>query len=661
VAVSARLGDAQGEVIVSAAAPHESVHELRLLPDATLQVRVLDANGAPAAGIDVVVHGPLRHMDGGEGVTHRMALAISDADGLATFVHAQHWAHRLVQRGARQPFEVRATVPGLDVAAPLDARDLPRDPVELRLPPTGRIEVVSQDGDGAPLHEGVFMAMAPLERTTEPFGFLPAQPDVAVFPHVPLGVTWTAWLPGVSGQLEFAGPKVAGDAVRITLRATTQPRLAGRLVQSKQPIADATLTLTEGRETIGTGRSDANGKFLVAYTSFWTGLHHRIDVTARTAAGASLTGWFRGRPRRNGDTYDLGDVPLGPTTAPPVMLAGRFFAPRGVESLRIDVHQRLGDGTATVDPDVTLAPDGTFVVHGPDPGEALFLVLQSDEYEPMEPIRFRYGTTRREIGLRPLIEVHVPFPVASRELAQCLRFEIEEIGERGSEGPDRMVWSDGVMTCTWRTSETGDHQVLVRRRGDEAPLVAAALDIDPDADGQCHVPPVAVPAVRVLRIEVPAAVGADLLQPAVTELVGAERRANAARDGDGTWLVASDQPVDLSVFVPGHRAVTLRGVDQNTNVALELGIPINFDLDLPTLAAGETVTLTLVGVEHDYDWNLDARIRGTRGTARLPTTGTYSLFADSWPNQSILVCEPNEIVVGDDGGTFRVVVRPEGK
>ncbi|HEX5051887.1 MAG TPA: hypothetical protein VFZ65_08960, partial [Planctomycetota bacterium] len=248
--------------------------------------------------------------------------------------------------------------------------------------------------------------------------------------------------------------------------------------------------------------------------------------------------------------------------------------------------------------------------------------------------------------------------------AVCLRFCLVKREDRADHEvelrPDRMVWSrDGTMTCTWTSCRAGAHRVVVRRRGHDEPLHTVDVDVRSNAAKELRLPPMAVPALRVLHIHVPAA-GAGYLWPApVSEMVGTKRCESAVRDGDATWILASNAPTDLFVSVAGHRHVTLRGVDADMDVALAPGIPVVFECDLGERPPRERVTLTLVG-DHE-DEAVGATVRGGRAAVVAPAPGAYWLHAEGWPRASDFHCDPESVVVDDTGGTFRIVLRPEAR
>ena len=150
-----RLGERFGEVVfgdghdpaADARFPGEVV--LALFAEQALRLRLVGDDGKPAAGI--VVRGEVAGHSGRVELP-RPFERVSDDDGRVVFLHLQ----QQLQVRAGAPADARTLaveVECLGGGGPrrvFDARDLPRDEVELRLPACGELRIAVLQADGSP-------------------------------------------------------------------------------------------------------------------------------------------------------------------------------------------------------------------------------------------------------------------------------------------------------------------------------------------------------------------------------------------------------------------------------------------------------------------------------------------------------------------------------
>lgn len=122
---------------------------LRLFAEQTLRLRLVGEDGKPVVGL--VVRGEVAS-DRGPVPLPRPFERVSDEDGRVVFLHLQ----QQLQVRAGAPADARTLavevvcVGGGGPRRTFDARDLPRDEVELRLPACGELRIAVLQADGAP-------------------------------------------------------------------------------------------------------------------------------------------------------------------------------------------------------------------------------------------------------------------------------------------------------------------------------------------------------------------------------------------------------------------------------------------------------------------------------------------------------------------------------
>ena len=168
---------------------------LELTPDPPVRVRVVGEDGRPVAGVPVVLYPPENSEDGldDEGGPR----AITGPDGIA----------ELRARERRGPLRSGAFVALVilareQVEAPVDLAQLPVEPIELRLPPTGSVAVRLVDPRGEPWKDRSELHVGLSKRTRAEIGEAVGRIDALhattsdgeeLFEHVGLGIELSAW------------------------------------------------------------------------------------------------------------------------------------------------------------------------------------------------------------------------------------------------------------------------------------------------------------------------------------------------------------------------------------------------------------------------------------------------------------------------------------
>ncbi|MEW6072857.1 MAG: carboxypeptidase-like regulatory domain-containing protein [Planctomycetota bacterium] len=220
----------EGDALVAPAPPPRAERRPEIEPDAGVPVGIHFGGPWPEVG-------PL--LTGAPG-------------GEVTFLHLANIA---AMAGAKSCSAVLAIPLAVPVAAPLDPVGLPPEPVVLRIPPTGRLEVLVLDPQGGPPPGGATVCALAIPTPEElraravwsPLSagrvFLsPGGAALAVFPHVELG----GRLEIIAGEpsadegetVTIDGPVAPGETVRVEIRlAATVPVLVTRLLDpAGQPV-----------------------------------------------------------------------------------------------------------------------------------------------------------------------------------------------------------------------------------------------------------------------------------------------------------------------------------------------------------------------------------------------------------------------------------------
>jgi hypothetical protein len=363
--------------------PEESV--LKLVPDAMVRVQVLDSKGKPVAGVPVLIRrypkaapadqdqggivirggggggGTVQTIDsGGSSSSRPWTLAGADtkgAEGLAELRHVQAIIGER-KEGQRTVVAIATLLPEpVEVELPADGWS--EEPLVLKLPETGELEVLVVDSAGKSLHDplaSITLGQLP-ERKGEP---KPGMPDFrsafnrdrviwtpegrALFPFVGLGLEFEAslnreWLSGPLDVKGF-GPTEAGERATLTVQCPVpDSRLSGRVLDEEgKPVISKELGfwrefVVGGSGGMGTStgyvmyHTDETGRFDVLVgpgavgpgpAGDWDTLKFSIRDRDRATGADRLASFEFDMPLEPGPK-DLGDVVL---VAPPLLVSG---------------------------------------------------------------------------------------------------------------------------------------------------------------------------------------------------------------------------------------------------------------------------------------------------------------------------------------------------
>ncbi len=381
--VLAQLDQHQGSKTIDHEPGAERRERLELVRDWELQVRVLQASGEPAAKTEVFLRSHVGYSSSSTGNE-------TGADGLARFAHAG-------LRARQRPGASWLTGVSLPLSEPLERAFDPSqplvEPIVLRLPPLGEVEVLVLDAGGGPAADGTDVELglvgpeqprelSPFAHNERRYASETTHAGKALFPCVEPGFEveiragQVGWQP--KGRGFFPGPAHAGERVQHVLRlGLDHPVLVFRAVDElAQPLRETQLQLAQwshsGWNTSQTGkdtRTDAEGVFQVDLPAGWKeGDEHRLHVTARAGAlGAALD---LSRSFENGPNA-LGDLVLREA---PLLAAGRVVDAegRGVEGAEVALEYSFGggvdedtdEGWNEADLGVKSAAEGEFSVRG---------------------------------------------------------------------------------------------------------------------------------------------------------------------------------------------------------------------------------------------------------------------------------------------------------
>jgi len=325
--------------------------ELVLLPTADLTVRVVDLDGAPAAGVPVAlrtkVHSPRNRMH-----------ATTGADGTAVLRHARYL---LAEDGRYRDGEGCVALDlcvARDVEAPLDPGAWPDEPVTLTLPPTGELEVVVSEADGSPCALEREVAISRVGEDVWKDGEL-------------VGSTWVSSLdggvpPGVAcataegGRALFRYVGLDQELVALAKRNGASKTVAARGRGPTRPGERARLDVTLGVEEVSLRGwlVDEHGSPLVSLRSlaelFSGPSGSRVELANRLAGDYLRTGsgtlHSDGAGRFRLD-YDAGAVHAGR----PLLVLTHARNEPGVHSTRIDLSDAWRAGPHALG-DVALPP-----------------------------------------------------------------------------------------------------------------------------------------------------------------------------------------------------------------------------------------------------------------------------------------------------------------
>lgn len=582
--------------------------ELVLKPDVTLEVHTVGPGHAPLAGAVVALR-QAGNAWGGVAVHERT----SDARGRVLYPHLGQF----LDLGSEAWAVVAPTLLGRVDGIALDARELPDEPLVLRFPATGSVEVrVSTLPGLPPIADGAQVTLLVDEGKPDELLSFWTRPQstsagvaggTARFDFVPVGLDLIAEAASDAGRVPTRargrGPSVAGETAtldvvvggdhpigRLRLLDGQGAPLAGRevVVRLDQEMSTDESGMTcdeDGRLLVDLPRHVGNGEDAVL----------QVSIAAQDGAPGARARLPLPEGLQRG-INDLGDLTLGPDRP---LVAGRVVTPdgTGLEGIEIGVaalHDAGGGEGWTQDLPVTAQTglDGSFVVHGDDPGVPLRVSARGERHRS-RPVECAAGTQ----GL--VLELERTGSVAGRvrlddgvdptQITVLLKpGESGKLQDHASQARTRLDAEGrfqvaGLTPGRWtlELSDSAGQRAVARL--DDIDVPSGDLSRDPrlveiDLRGR-------LAQVR-LTLEPPEAsdvvMGSLVYRPSGTP-PGGEEESTAFLHRTSAVLCVAGRAADLTVQVSGFRTVELAGVRGDVTVRLQRGPAVR--LKLPAGAA----------------------------------------------------------------------------
>lgn len=426
--VEARLGDQYGWLRVQ----REDTGHARIVlaRDSTLDVLAVDAQGAPRAGVPVVLR---------DAACAPIWSARTDSEGRARLRHADGAV--LAARARHDDLSVAVDVPGGE-ARVLARGVVPDDAVRLAAPAGQRVLVWVRDADAKPCARPtrVRLALQGREGDCAATRERTAVDGLAVFEDVPAGLSLVARVDSACSPEPLRVELVSRpDAeTNVVVAATARmPRVTGRLLDPRggpwrQYDVEAFHLVDDAWIAQGAQRTDDRGAFeidvpaLHAHLARDAGRPFAISLVARNRYGRTIaTAELELTQPRPDGLVELGDVAAIDW---PVLVRG------GV----LDENERAMDGALVELCDAQGRPDprtrttsderGQFTLRGPAPEEGDALLVRATEPERRAAdatIAVRRGDSRARvvIAIHGRLEGSVLLPTGAPDASVIVRVE----------------------------------------------------------------------------------------------------------------------------------------------------------------------------------------------------------------------------------------------
>jgi hypothetical protein len=375
--------------------------KLRLQPNLTFEVRVVQANGEAAANVPVVLQ------TGSSTRALTRAEETTDQDGVVLFEDLHSLLALLRNNGALRvalgfPMKFENYTEGQRLELTPDI--LESGLVTLTMPPVGRVRVHLVESTGEVSHADGWVGMQVVEnRTTSRMDIrvgLRTSTGVAEFDMAGVGckleLSFNAYDSNNEDLMVVDGPQQDGELVEVTLHRAARSYLTGTFLDPEgNPLADQRISTRDYYDRGSAGgrlTTDAQGRFRHETRELEEGqkiFEHSIKFTAKTEKfGECKATMELPIPLPPGD-FELGEVILAPM---PTLLAGLVLDPAGkpVDRAEVEVRWseeyspgrrqwRSGDDTGA-----RTKSDGTFQVLGELPPSSDYqVVVKHDGYETL--------------------------------------------------------------------------------------------------------------------------------------------------------------------------------------------------------------------------------------------------------------------------------------
>lgn len=647
------------------------VLELRLIPDVTLHLRVVDESGKGVAGVPVALQTRARNW------SQSGSKRVTGGDGRAAFPHAQV---RLASAPSRSTCWLAVSLPSkpmAEVLVDVDAEDLEEEKV-VTLARGGKVTVRVLDIDGRPFPRPVDIHLQSYDSESGvPKRFTPHAKDghtvattiksEAVFERIGAGLQLV-----VAAQLDGsknwfvgtgAGPVSVDEPAVIEIRQNVQrPELVFHLVDPDgEPLASIDVNcvqrdISEKRSSDRSRRlkTDALGVLRYTLSSGPLGTLQARALEIRYKPSRNEPEW-----RASADLsqdYPMGSHDLGSLTmtTPRLLAAGEVVAPGGQsvggaevklyvkreDSRPGRIRWRLERGTET-----QTSPDGSFEIYGPPSGLAMELRATHPDYLQGKLPGISGGTEHSIIldaGRSLEGRVEVDDPAMYDHLAVSFIPEGAEagVGRSWSRGSRRVgVDPDGSFEFAAMQTQRGNLRITDMRN---SVLLHQINAVEPWLDGTR-------PDGRLDPIDLRGQI--DVLQLSFTDIAGdpiKEARYSVTLPGseEAWWGVARSGEaelfvppggVDILVRTNGYREQTLYGVVGDRTIRLETAIQLRFELRPATLAREYDLEIRTRGIGDgpSVQPSVMRFSKSSSADATAPRAGTVQVFLRvRWKNEN---------------------------
>lgn len=621
------------------------VVEIAIARDNELRVRVVDLSGAPRAGVPVALRLRRTGATSSERVT-----ATEGEDGIARFEHVQR------RFALGEGWHVGFAFPtSPETVVPVSASDPPRDVIELRLPPTGSLEIAVRDEAGVPVgSDRVELGLDAFDAPSSILAIAEAghwsrprlsADGIARVPWLGLGLHLRATIreheaPRDPETFAIIGPIAAGETKRCELvlgkGALPWPVVTGRFVHrdgtpwppgevEASPWFMPGASSAAEQETIRIG-ADGRFRFSVRAPRVPGGrrgfrLFARGDETRGLVIGAlDLSRDF------DAPVTELGDVVLdhGARIASGQVL-DRERRPIARARMLVlatwsgSVEQRLRSvvfaGTWRTGDDGAFT---LFAVDGSDcPASGLHLSANADGYVQPEPLAIALGATGVVIELRRSGAIQGSIRLLAGQTANDFTVTARD----GTQIQGAKIADDGAFEI--RSLAAGSYRVVAKLKLDGR---AGAPDSSIEVDGVVVREGETTEDRRLYGITIGTVTtrlavrvldeSSAPIENALVRIAGEGRGGEPRSGADGVAVLRGRAlPVDLEIEAFGFRGTAIAGVDRDQDVVLRRGVPVRLRCSVPAH-----------GIEPRYDLGLQFRPLDPDGRAG-PTL---------WPNSTPL-------------------------
>lgn len=650
--------------IVGKEQPAETL-ELRMRPDVTLKLRVVDDKGEPAAGVPVALQTRSRNW------SQSGSRRVTGADGRASFPHAQV---RIATAPPRSSIWLAVALPLTPMAEvqvdPL-AEDLEEEKL-LTLSPTGSVRVQVLDYDGREFPRPVEVHLQSYDPAQgEPRRFRPhaaqghttttSELGVATFEQIGTGLQLVAGAVLDGSQDWFVGtgpgPEQPGTMTTIVLRQNRmRPEVVVRILDPDgEPLRSVSVRCVEhtlstrSRPSERTRNRSTDEEGLLRYTPRSGPLgslqSRELEVLYRPSRGQPE---WRASIDLSHDIADgsqrLGDLQL---SAPRLLAAGTVTNPDGatVDGAKVQLYVQREDSRPGQirwrrerGAETQSAEDGRFEIYGPSSNLAMelrashpdFLAGSSEAISGFEEHRIVLDSGLR---LEGSIVVDDGTMMDHLSVSWYPGHAERDQGRSWVRGSRRVgVEPDGSFSFGAMDAESGWLEVSDRRNSLTLATVEAVEPWPESAIPDGRLDPIDLRgSVQVITLSFTDMAGEPITGVRFSVSVPGSEEAwwNVVRERDGTAeIFAPPGGVDVFVRSNGYRELRIPGVTSDRSIRLETAIPLQFQLSPSSLAA-------------EYDLEIRARSVGDgpriepstlrlgkdgKATATAPRAGPLHLY-----------------------------------